>query len=145
MHRRTLELKFLKIGFDNALGIHEQALSLRSTRTDLLARNIANADTPGYHARDIDFAAELNKAMGGSELQTSVAMRVTNNRHQGAAEGTVEINRQYRVPLVPSFDGNTVDAQTEQAAFAENNVQFLASLRFLDGRFRSLLTAIKGE
>lgn len=135
----------MKIGFDNALGIHEQALSLRSARTDLLARNIANADTPGYHARDIDFAAELNKAMGGRELPAAVTVRATHKSHQAAATGTPDIDRQYRVPLVPSFDGNTVDAQIEQAAFAENNVQFLASLRFLDGRFRSLLSAIKGE
>ncbi|MCB1686731.1 MAG: flagellar basal body rod protein FlgB [Pseudomonadales bacterium] len=135
----------MKIGFDNALGIHEQALSLRSARTDLLARNIANADTPGYHARDIDFAAELNKAMGNSELPASVAIRATHAGHQAAATGKPDIDRLYRVPLVPSFDGNTVDAQTEQAAFAENNVQFLASLRFLDGRFRSMLSAIKGE
>ena len=139
----------MKIGFDNALGVHENALSLRSARTDLLAQNIANADTPGYHARDIDFKAELERAMNGRDAQSgmssTVALRTTHIQHRGTTDSAGVINRQYRIPLMPSFDGNTVDAQTEQAAFAENNVQFLASLRFLDGRFKSLLGAIKGE
>ena len=78
-------------------------------------------------------------------MSSTVALRTTHMQHRGTTDPAGEINRQYRIPLMPSFDGNTVDAQTEQAAFAENNVQFLASLRFLDGRFKSLLGAIKGE
>jgi flagellar basal-body rod protein FlgB len=134
----------LKIGFDAALGPHADALSLRGQRTEVLARNIAHADTPGYLARDIDFGAELAKRVGGAADHG--AMRTTHGRHmpgQGLASDTVSL--MYRGPLMASFDGNSVDTQTEQAAFAENNTQFQAALRFLNNRFTGLIGAIKGE
>ena len=134
----------MKISIDNALGLQPQALTLRSERTSLLARNIAQADTPGYKSRDIDFQAVLAEQMTGQHMRTSLS--ATNNAHiTHTADGQGGYDVQYRVPLMPSLDGNTVDVQTEQTKFAENNMRFLASLRFVDGRFGSLVTAIKGE
>ena len=134
----------MKISIDNALGLHPQALTLRSERTSLLARNIAQADTPGYKSRDIDFQSVLAEQMNGKHMQTSLAG--TDSAHiTRTADGQGGYDVQYRVPLMPSLDGNTVDVQTEQSKFAENNMRFLASLRFVDGRFGSLVTAIKGE
>ena len=134
----------MKISIDNALGLHPQALALRAERTSLLAGNIAQADTPGFKARDIDFQAVLAEKMTGSRTQTKLL--TTNSGHitrQEGSNGGHEV--QYRVPLMPSLDGNTVDVQTEQSKFAENNMRFLASLRFVDGRFGGLIKAIKGE
>jgi len=136
----------LKIGFDAALGPHAQALALRGQRTEVLARNIAHADTPGYLARDIDFGAELARRLGHAEGPGRGTLRTTHGRHLpvgGPAADTVTLK--YRGPLMASFDGNTVDTQTEQAAFAENNMQFQAALQFLNSRFKGLMGAIKGE
>lgn len=136
----------MKIGFDAALGPHAEALSLRGQRTEVLARNIAHADTPGYLARDVDFGAELAKRVAAANDAGEGTMRTTHSRHlpaPGMAADTVTLK--YRSPLMPSFDGNTVDTQTEQAAFAENNMQFQAALRFLNSRFQGLMSAIKGE
>lgn len=134
----------MKIGFDAALGPHAEALQLRGQRTEVLARNIAHADTPGYLARDIDFRAELSKRL--SEASEGSGLRTTHGRHlssQGLAPDTVTLK--YRSPLMASFDGNTVNTQTEQAAFAENNMQFQAALQFVNSKFKGLLGAIKGE
>lgn len=127
---------------DQAFGIHEQALKLRSYRSELLAGNLANADTPGYKARDFDFAQVLR-----GELQPSAHLNTTNARHIGA--GGPDIARQvtlgYRVPQQPSVDGNTVDADVEQMAFTRNAMEYQASLSFLGGRIKGLLSAIRGE
>jgi flagellar basal-body rod protein FlgB len=137
----------LSIGFDQALGPHAQALALRAQRTEVLARNIANADTPGFLARDMDFQAELARQLGAADSRARAPeAAATHEAHLGFRRSAVMADAlKYRQPLMPSFDGNTVDAQTEQAAFAQNNLQFQASLRFLDGKFKSLMTAIKGE
>lgn len=135
----------MKIGFDNALGPHAAALALRSQRATALAGNIANADTPGYHARDIDFKTALSEQLQASQTHAT-RVRTTHGRHLPAAHappGTAELL--YRTPLLNSFDGNSVDTQLEQAAFAENNMQFQAALRFLNGRFSGLMTAVRGE
>ena len=138
----------MKIGLDNALGAHAQALQLRGMRTEVLARNIAHADTPGYLSRDIDFKAELAKRLEATDNSTTTRMRTTHASHLpvalgGDAIGNVDLK--YRSPLMGSFDSNTVDTQMEQAAFAENNVQFQAALRFLNGKFKGLMTAVRGE
>lgn len=141
----------MKIGFDNALGPHAAALSLRSQRTEVLAGNIANADTPGYHARDVNFEAELNKQLQGQsqgQLQGASQSRVRTTHAQHLptnAAQTTGVELLYRSPLMGSFDGNSVDTQLEQAAFAQNNMQFQAALRFLNGRFQGLMTAVRGE
>lgn len=113
---------------DSLFGIHGTALSLRSQRLSLLASNIANAATPGYRARDIDFSQALSRASRGMNAGD-------------AADSSVA----YRVPTEPSIDGNTVELSTEQTLFAENAVQYRATLAFLEGRISTIRRALKGE
>lgn len=119
-------------------GLHADALMLREKRNMLLASNIANAATPNYKARDIDFAAELAKAEGMGPMQT------TNGRHF-AVSGPVGTEMAYRNPINPSLDGNTVEMAVEQMEFAENTVRYQASLTLLNRKISSLSAAIKGE
>lgn len=134
----------MAIGIDKALGIHESALKIRAQRTELLANNLANADTPNFKARDIDFREVLQQASnsaGGGELLR------TDARHLGEAPAASlnEASLYYRVPSQPSLDGNTVDVDLERSAFAENAIRYQASLQFVDRKLRSLISAIKGE
>lgn len=126
----------------NLLGVHGAALSLRQQRLQVLASNIANADTPHYKARDVDFHAALQRAMGetppGTPAQTQAG-------HQGGVSEVGPDGLVYRLPLQPSLDGNTVDAEYEKAAFARAAFEYRASLNFVDGRVRRLLTAITGN
>lgn len=130
----------MSLSFDKALGIHADALQLRSRRLELLASNLANADTPNYKARDIDFRAALSQAQGGG-----LGLMRTHASHLPVQGGGIGGEPLYRIPNQPSLDGNTVDAQLEKAAFSENAVQYQASLDFLNSRFRGLRTALKGE
>jgi flagellar basal-body rod protein FlgB len=132
----------MPISLDSALGVHAQALQLRSRRAELLAENLANSDTPGYKARDVDFKQALGAARSNAE-----ALKTTQPGHiqPGAANPAGVARTGFRNPLQPSLDGNTVDVQVEQAAFARNAVDYQASLSFLSGRIRTLLTAIRGE
>lgn len=126
---------------DPLFGIHAKALSLGRARMDTLAANIANADTPHYLAKDVDFAAALKaETAGAGTLARSSAAHLPVASGQGGAEATV-----WRVPLQPSADGNTVDVQIEQAQFAEAALKYQASLGFLDSRVRALMTAITGQ
>lgn len=135
----------VKIGFDAALGVHPAALKLRAQRMEVLANNIANADTPNYKARDIDFRTVLAERLNESGAADAPLAR-THGRHLGTTgSAPLEESLQYRNPLLPSLDGNTVDGNMEKTAFADNTLQLQASLRFLDGRFKGLMTAIKGE
>ena len=109
-------------------GIHGTALALRSQRLTTLASNIANAATPNYKARDIDFSKALAMAESGSSVSQA------GNESMG-----------YRIPLESSLDGNTVELGTEQTLFAENAVQYRTTLSFLQGRIGTLMSAIKGE
>ncbi len=129
------------ISFDKALQPHASALALRSQRAQLLADNIANADTPGYKARDLDFKALLAAADGGQPR-----LERTHARHldlPGAtASGAVA---KYRVPSSPSVDGNTVEAEAESMAFLDNALRYQASLNFIDGTLASIRSALRGE
>ncbi len=125
---------------DNLFGIHAAALKIRSSRAELLAGNIVNADTPNYKARDIDFKQALSMMSGNAGMQR------THGEHldiQGTGSNTGEI--MYRTPNQPSLDGNTVDMHTERSAFMENMMMYQASLRFLNGKISGLQTAIRGE
>ena len=124
----------MPVNLDSYLGVHTRALQLESRRTELLAANLANADTPGFKARDIDFKQALAAASNAADAA-------------GSAAGTASLDTvtQFRVPMAPSLDGNTVDVQLEQAAFAENNVRYQATLTLLNGKLRSLMTAITGQ
>ncbi len=109
---------------ENLFGIHATALKLREQRMNMLASNIANAATPNYKARDIDFREALSAAEQGQSLDGAI---------------------RYRVPVQPSMDGNTVEMATEQTAFAENALAYRSSLSFLQGRISTITRALKGE
>lgn len=128
------------INFDNALGIHPKALALRAERSDALAANLANADTPGYKARDIEFSSVLKKT-----LAAPLKPERTNPGHLALGHELLDGKLMYRVPSQPSLDGNTVETQIEQGKFLENSLQYQASLRFLSGSFAGLITALRGE
>jgi flagellar basal-body rod protein FlgB len=114
---------------DNTLfGVHAAALEVRSQRMGVLASNIANASTPGFKAKDIDFQSALSSLEGGSGIDQTLATAT-----------------KYRVPDQPSMDGNTVELSTEQTAFAENAVQYQTTLSFLNGRIAQVTRALKGE
>jgi flagellar basal-body rod protein FlgB len=133
----------MALNLDTYLGVHADALKLQSKRMEVIADNLANSDTPGYKARDIDFRAAMANAGSAS---APVKLATTNPGHLGT-DPTTEANAtlKYRVPLAPALDGNTVDAQQEQAAFADNTVRYQATLTFLSSRFKSLMTAITGQ
>ena len=138
----------MPLNLDAYLGVHADALKLRSQRTEVLARNLANADTPGYQARDIDFKAAMAQVTGAGGVDAPVALKTTHTNQIATAvdaSGETTANLKYRVPMAPALDGNTVDVQMEQANFAENSVHFQATLTFLNARFRSLMTAITGQ
>lgn len=119
---------------------HQNALQLRALRNEILSSNIANADTPGYKARDIDFKAAFRQVQ-----ESPASLRTTDARHlpnpASTAAGTEVM---YRLPMQPSVDGNTVEADVEQAQFAENTVRYRATLTFLSGTITGLRYAIKG-
>ena len=125
---------------NDIFGIHTQALALWQRRAEVLSTNLANADTPGYQARDIDFRQALGAADSGSLPMAATA--------DGETIGTTTMDAsalKWRVPTQPSLDGNTVDAETEQASFAENSVRYQASLSFINAQIRMLRTAITGN
>ncbi|MFT7287403.1 MAG: flagellar basal-body rod protein FlgB [Halieaceae bacterium] len=130
---------------DKALGISPQVLALRSQRVELLSANIANADTPGYKARDIDFRAAMQMATEQQGSQNEGVLLRTNDRHLPALGGADGAAAMYRVPSQPSLDGNTVETQKEHTEFMDNAVRYQASLNFLDGRISSLRAAITGQ
>ena len=133
----------MAINFSSALGVHEQALLVRERRAELLSNNLANADTPGFKARDLDFRSVIRDALAAGD---GAGMRATESAHFGAAGGPGgEGDLLYRVPMQPSLDGNTVDENIEMAEFARNALDFQASLTFLQSKFRGLKTALKGE
>lgn len=126
----------------DVLGFHQKALSLRAYRQEVLAANIANADTPHYKARDIDFKASLQSALGGRGGQVDLLR--TSQRHLPAAgNATGGAKLMYRTESQSSVDGNTVDMDVERAAFAENAVQYEASLTFITGMLRTLQSAMQ--
>lgn len=126
---------------DNMFGIHEEAIKLRARRSEVLASNLANADTPGYKARDFDFKAMLRK-----EVQQPVRLASTHSAHIRTDKGLVASTQMgYRIPHQPSVDGNTVEAEREQSEFSANAMRYQASLRFLDSRVKGLKLAIKGN
>ena len=126
---------------DNLFGIHEEALRLRARRSEVLAANLANADTPGYKARDFDFKAMLRK-----EVQNPVRLAATHSNHIQTDRGVVaSAQLAYRIPQQASLDGNTVEVEREQASFSENAMRYQASPRFLDSRIQGLKLAIKGN
>ncbi|UVJ45406.1 flagellar basal body rod protein FlgB [Pseudomonas sp. LS1212] len=135
----------MSISFDKALGIHEQALGFRAQRAEVLANNIANADTPNYKARDLDFATVL-ASQNDKVKNGTFSLERTNSRHIDARGlNMADASLQYRTPMQPSIDQNTVDAQLEQSSYAENAVGFQASFTLLNSKFKGLVSALRGE
>ncbi|MBJ4957072.1 flagellar basal body rod protein FlgB [Salmonella enterica subsp. enterica serovar Goldcoast] len=113
------------ISFQQALGVHPQAVTLRLERTELLTANLANVDTPNFKAKDIDFAAEMQRARHANNLPT--------------------VDVKYRIPMQPSEDGNTVELNTEQARFSQNSMDYQSSLTFLNLQISGMKEAIEGK
>lgn len=120
---------------DELFRFHQTALNLRAVRQEVLAANIANADTPNYKARDLDFASALRGALQAQHAATP---------HPGGAERVQGAPLLYRVPLQPSADGNTVDLDVERAQFADNALRYEASLRFVSEKAKEVLAALQG-
>ncbi len=135
------------ISFDKYLGPHDDALLLRSKRSEILASNLANTDTPGYKAKDFDFKAAMADATGNrSEFSKSrLKMAATNSKHMQNGQAGFSVDIKYRNPYQPSLDGNTVDSGLEKTEFSKNSIYYSASLRFMTGKFQSLNKAIKGQ
>lgn len=133
----------MPFNFDSYLGVHQPALNLQSRRAEVLASNLANLDTPGYKARDIDFKSALQ--MQGTDNMPLRTLQTTNSKHIQPEELAAGYELAYRNPYQPSLDGNTVEHQVELSAYSDNAMRYLASLRFLTGKFNTLLSAIKGQ
>ena len=135
---------------DAALSFHQAALSIRAQRQELIAANIANADTPNYKARDIDFSAALNAAMSGSNAQPAADLSKTSEKHLSAdksvapaSSGGQPGDAKYRTILQGSVDGNTVDMDVERNQFTDNAIRYEASLTMINGQIKNLLAAIQ--
>lgn len=130
----------MAINFDKAFGIHDKALLLFERRTQLLSENIANADTPGYKARDIDFDRVLQNAQG-----QKLKMQATHNGHIDPSQQAFAEDVQYRTVEQSAADGNTVDVQKEKAAFAENSMRYQTTMHILSKRISGLKNAFRGD
>ena len=143
----------------DAIDFHGNALQLRAQRQEVLSSNIANADTPGFKGRDFDFASALRNATrhAGAATQAGLpaaspaaglgmsASQPGHLRAAGGMEVSTASRLQYTTPEQASLDGNTVDLNRERAAFADNSLRYEATLRFINGRVRTMMTAIRGE
>jgi flagellar basal-body rod protein FlgB len=129
---------------DKAFAFQEKALALRSYRQELIASNIANADTPHYNAVDINFADSMKKALSG--MRDGIDLNKTNNRHLDGHDtgGLYGIKPLYRTAVQPSIDGNTVDNNLEQAQFTENSLNYMSTLTFINGTIQGTTLALNG-
>ena len=125
--------------FTEHLGFHTSALQLRSRRNEMLASNIANAATPNFKARDIDFDTELKRINKIGNVET------TNSSHFSSIQKRIGKDSVYRLPIHPSLDGNTVEMAVEQMQFSENVMRYQTTLSFLNNKIAGLRSAIKGE
>lgn len=129
---------------DSEFRFLQKALDLRAYRQQVLASNIANADTPNYKARDFDFAKELSRAVDGQSGK--VELKTTSARHLSAKQGNpLGVDLGYRNPLQPSIDGNTVDMDIERAQFTDNAVHYQFAVDRISSKVKSLLSAIQGQ
>jgi flagellar basal-body rod protein FlgB len=134
----------MAISFDKALGVHPQAMLIRSQRAELIATNIANADTPGYKAKGIDFASALNAAR--SNQQSGNTMVTTDSKHIAGGSRNVGNSELFRVPnQTDTGDGNSVDIQVERNLYTQNSMEYQASLQFLSGKFKGLKKALGSQ
>lgn len=130
-------------GINNEFKFMEDALNLRAYRQQVLASNIANADTPNYKAKDIDFAKELQRAQGARA--GSLALNATASGHLQPSGGALNAQPLFRAAVQPSIDGNTVDMDAERAQFADNAIHYQFMVDRLNGKFKDMLTAIQSQ
>jgi flagellar basal-body rod protein FlgB len=129
------------MNFDDAFGIHERALLLRAQRAEVLAANMANADTPGYKARDFDFKSVL-----ANEVNSAARVRTTSEQHIQPDQDMLPVSQLlYRTPMQPSLDGNTVDSEMEHTAFSANAIEYQASLTFINSKISGIRKALRGD
>lgn len=122
----------------------QTSIGLRQHRMELLSSNIANADTPGFKARDFNFAEALNQAMGVEGSPQNVNLKMTSNRHIPAhGDSPLQFSPQYRTPFQESMDNNTVEMDVERMQFADNTLQQQAALSFINGKIRTLAAALQ--
>jgi flagellar basal-body rod protein FlgB len=122
----------------------QKSLDLRAYRQQVLASNIANADTPNYKARDFDFASELSKAVDAQG--SNLGLRTTSTRHlQANQDNPLGVDLRYRSSVQPSIDGNTVDMDVERGQFTDNAIHYQFAVDRISGRVKNLLTAIQGQ
>ncbi len=129
---------------DQMFQFQQTALNLRAARQELLASNIANADTPNYKAKDIDFASALQGALSGSGQKLQVAETSPQHLAGATGGGVMGAPVMYRKPLQPSADGNTVDMDVERAQFADNALRYEASVTFVSADVKNVLAALQG-
>lgn len=129
-----------------ALQFQQEALNLRAQRQEILSANIANADTPGYQARDIDFASQLQKVMEtGRANGSGMSLELTNTRHIPASTSAgADLDLMYRIPDQPSMDGNTVDMDRERTNFADNSVRYQTDLTVLGSQVKGMMSVLQG-
>ena len=125
--------------FDSVFGIHERALELRSQRMEVLSRNIANADTPNFKARDLDFSKVL------SETQENQTIQATHKGHIGGSGMGRTADMVYTIPFNNSVDGNTVELSVEQAKYGKAAAQYQATLSFIEGNISGIRKALRGD
>ena len=133
----------MPINFERAFSIHDDALIMRGKRSSILASNIANADTPNYKARDVDFKSMLQQI--NHQQTDKLSMVATHLNHIDLDSGVNSLSLKYRNPLHASLDGNTVDSHVEQAKFSQNALQYQTSFTFLNGSIQGIMKALKGE
>jgi flagellar basal-body rod protein FlgB len=134
--------KKMAISFDRYLGVHDDALLVRSKRTEILASNIANADTPGYKAQDIDFKQAMASAQGGDG---KFKLNTTNSKHINSNGFSIDGDIKYRVNTQPSVDGNTVETHIEKTQFAKNALEYSFSLEMLNKKFSGIKKVLKSR
>lgn len=138
----------MRFAMDKIMGLGQQALTIHSRRSEVLANNLANADTPGFKARDIDFQAALRQAKGETQGERLLTTNAHHIGSSGAAAGGIDDligELKFRTPSQPSLDGNTVDPLREKAAFMENALLYQTNLNFLSGKIKGIKSALKGE
>tara|TARA_A100001011_G_scaffold391467_1_gene477015 strand:- start:948 stop:1334 length:387 start_codon:yes stop_codon:yes gene_type:complete len=126
-------------GIKQYLGIHSAALGLRNKKNEIIASNIANAATPNYKARDLDFNSEMSRHLKTGNLTT------TDEKHFSLMRPVSHKGVSFREPLQQSLDGNTVELAVEQMEFSENSIRYSTTLSFLNSKISGLMTAIRGE
>ncbi|MFK5913947.1 MAG: flagellar basal body rod protein FlgB [Woeseiaceae bacterium] len=140
VHKRGMEQ--MAININNMFGIHENAMHLQTHRAQLLSQNLANSDTPGYKAKDIDFKSALKSL---SVSNAKAPLNATQSGHIQPKGFFMGMETLYRQPNQSSLDGNTVEPHVEMSEFTENSMRYLMTLRIMTGRINKMMSAIRGD